>query len=259
MTGRFTGKVALVTAAAAGIGAATAHAFAHEGAMVMLTDINEEFGLAQRDSLLKAGAKVDFLRVDAGSEDDVEKMVRKTVETFGGLDIAANVVGAAHPDSIGPDFHLQSRAGWDATLELTMSSVFLSMKYEIAEMLKNGGGSICNVSSLSAMTFNPDGGMAYSAAKSAVIRMTKFAAVNYADRNIRVNCISPGLTLTDAYQRFDEDEKSKMLERYLQGHAIKRGVKSEEQADAILYLCSNQAAMVTGHNLTVDGGWAARF
>src|SRR5690606_13024712 len=104
-------------------------------------------------------------------------------------------------------------------------------------------GTICNIASLAGMTFIPDGGVGYSAAKAAVIRMTKFAAVNYADRNIRVNCVAPGVTLTNAFQRFDHEERAKMLERHLQGHAIKRGIEPNEQADAIVFLCSDGAAM----------------
>src|SRR5690606_41272047 len=116
MRKRFDGKVALVTAAAAGIGAATAQALAREGAMVMLSDTNKEAGQAQKEHLLKTGARVDFLRADATAEEDIERLVRLTVETFGGLHIAANVVGAAHPEAVGPELHPQSRRGWDARM-----------------------------------------------------------------------------------------------------------------------------------------------
>jgi NAD(P)-dependent dehydrogenase (short-subunit alcohol dehydrogenase family) len=258
MAGRFENKVVLVTAGAAGIGGATAEAFAREGARVMIADINEAGGQTTVEKLRSRGAQAQFLRVDATNEEDIERAVRVTVETFGGLHIAANIVGDAHREAAGPEFHLQTRHSWDATVAVTMTSVFLSMKHEIAHMIQNGGGVICNVTSLAGMLHVPDSGIAYSAAKAGVIRMTKFTAVNYADRGIRVNCIAPGTTPTEAYQKAGPEFAEQMIARLLEGHAIKRPIAPSEQAEAVLFLCSDAASMITGHVLPVDGGWTAR-
>ena len=224
----------------------------------MIADINEAAGQAMAEKLRNLGAQVQFQRIDATSEEDIERAIRRTVETFGGLHIAANIVGDAHREAAGAEFHLQSRPSWDATVAVSMTSVFLSMKHEIAYMLEHGGGVICNVTSLAGMLHVPDAGIAYGAAKAGVIRMTKFAAVNYAGRGIRVNCIAPGTTPTEAYQKAGPEFAEQMIARLLEGHAIKRPIAPSEQAQAILFLCSEQAAMVTGHVLPVDGGWTAR-
>lgn len=258
MAGRFEGKAVLVTAAAAGIGAATAEAFAREGAHIMLSDINEQGGQQMAEKLRSAGAQAHFLRADCTSEDDIERLVRKTVETIGGLDCAANVVGDAVGDAFGPEFHTQSASGWDGTVAVSLRSVFLSMKHEIAYMVAHGGGSIVNVTSLAAYIYVPESGAAYSAAKAGVIQLTRFAAINYAQRGIRVNCIAPGTTPTAAYQKAGPEAAEMLTARLLEGHAIKRTIEPAEQAAAITWLCSGDAAMVTGHVLPVDGGWSAR-
>jgi NAD(P)-dependent dehydrogenase (short-subunit alcohol dehydrogenase family) len=260
MSMRFSNIPVLVTAAASGIGAATAEAFANEGARVMLSDINEEAGEEVSQRLRAAGCDANFVHADATVDEEVDRLVHRTVEVYGGLVFAANVVGGVIGDAFGPDFHLQSQEGWASTVELCLTSTFLSMKHEIAHMVEHGGGSIVNVSSLQGTLFVPEGGVAYSAAKAGVIRLTKFAAVNYADRGIRANCISPGITLTPpvlqgAGPHAGGDE---LIERMLMGHAIKRPIEPSEQAAVILWLCSAESAMVTGHNLPVDGGWSAR-
>ncbi|MFA7552904.1 MAG: SDR family oxidoreductase [Spongiibacteraceae bacterium] len=251
-------KVALVTAGGAGIGAATASAFARQGAAVMVADIDQHNGEAVVEQLRKAGAKAQFFHADATREENIERMVRTTVESFGGLHIAANIVGYAHPEAIGPDFHLQSELGWDQTFVVSLRSVFLSMKHEIAHMIEHGGGVICNVTSLAGMTHVPESGAAYGVAKAGVIRLTKFAAMNYADRGVRVNCIAPGTTPTDAYQKAGPEVAEQLINRLIQQQAIKRPIDTSEQAEAIRWLCSDAAAMVTGHVLPVDGGWSAR-
>ena len=254
----FTNKVALVTAGGAGIGAATAAAFARQGAAVMVADIDQKNGEAVVEQLRQSGAKAQFFHVDATVEDNIERMVRTTVETFGGLHIAANIVGYTHPEAIGPDFHLQSELGWDQTFIISLRSVFLSMKHEIAHMIEHGGGAICNVTSLAAMTYVPESGAAYAVSKAGVIRLTKYAAVNYADRGVRVNCIAPGTTPTAAYQKAGPELAEQLINRLVQEQAIKRPIETSEQAEAIRWLCSDAAAMVTGHVLPVDGGWSAR-
>lgn len=258
MTGRFAGKVALVTAAAAGIGEATAEAFAREGARVMLSDINEAQGEQAAKRLRDQGADARFVPADGTKEADVERLVRRTVEVFGGLHLAANVIGDVVGGANGPELHTQSLEGWEGTVAVSLRTTFLCLKHEIAHMIGYGGGVIANVASLAGMLYVPESGAAYSAAKAGVIQLTKFAAVNYAERGIRVNCIAPGTTPTAAYQKAGPEAAKILIARMLEGHAIKRTIAPSEQAAAILYLCSDDAAMVTGHCLPVDGGWAAR-
>jgi NAD(P)-dependent dehydrogenase (short-subunit alcohol dehydrogenase family) len=258
MSQRFTDQAVLVTAGASGIGAAAAAAFARDGARLMVSDINVAAGEAVVERLRGGGAEAHFMRADATIEEDIERLMRKTVETLGALDVAANVVGDVHPGAAGPEFHQQSLASWDATLAVSLRSTFLSMKHEIGHMIANGGGVICNVTSLSGLLHVPESGAAYAAAKAGVIRLSKFAAINYAERGVRVNCIAPGVTPTPAYYKAGPEGAKMLIERMLEGHAIKRVIDPSEQAAAILWLCSKEAAMVTGHVLAVDGGWSAR-
>jgi len=258
MAGKFDGKAVLVTAAAAGIGEATAEAFAREGGKVMCADINEAGGEATAQRLRDFGAEARFQRCDATDEADVERLVTATVEAFGGLDVAVNVVGDAHPEASGPEFHKQSLKGWEWTMGMTLNSVFLGMKHEIAYMIDHGGGAICNVSSLAGLLYNPQGGMAYATSKAGVIRATKFAAMAYADRGVRVNCIAPGITRTAVYDRMEPDFAKNLIEEMMVFPAIKRLIQPSEQAAGIVWLCSQDAAMVTGHILPIDGGWVAQ-
>ena len=258
MTGIFDGKVALVTAAGAGIGLATAEGFARRGARVMLSDINPDAGRAAAERLRGAGHDVAFLRADATREEDVAALVQGTVAAFGALDIAANVVGDAHRDAAGPEFHQQSLESWEFTQAVSLRSVFLSMKHEIAYMIGHGGGVICNVTSLAGLLHVGPAGAAYAAAKAGVVRLTKFAAVSYADRGIRVNCIAPGVTPTDGYNKAGVELGQMVIDHLLTFQPIKRTIATSEQADAIAFLCSDAAAMITGHVLPVDGGWTAQ-
>lgn len=253
----FSNKVALVTAAGAGIGAATAEIFAARGAQVMLSDINAEAGQAMADKLSARGHSVAFKRADATKEDDIAALVAATTDRFGGLHIAANVVGDAHRNAAGPEFHEQSLEAWDFTMAVSLSSVFLSMKHEIAHMLAHGGGSIVNVASLAGMLYVGASGAAYAAAKAGVVRLTKFAAVSYADRGVRVNCIAPGVTPTEAYNKAGKEVGQMVIDQLLAYQPIKRTIATSEQAEAIAWLCSDSASMVTGHVLPVDGGWTA--
>lgn len=253
----FKNKVALVTAAAAGIGAATAEAYANAGAKVMLSDIENDAGEAQAQRLRDSGADAKFIRADATVEEDVERLVRETVETFGGLNYAANIVGAAHLGSMGPEFHKQELSAWEWTQNICLRSVFLCMKYQISHMIDHGGGAITNVASTAGIAYVPDAGASYAVAKAGVIKLTKFAAISYADKGIRVNCIAPGTTVTDGLAQAESD-LANVTERFLAQHAIKRPVRPWEQAAGILWLNSDNAAMVTGHILPIDGGWTAK-
>jgi NAD(P)-dependent dehydrogenase (short-subunit alcohol dehydrogenase family) len=257
MNKQFDGKVALVTAAASGIGAAIATAFAREGASVVLSDLNEAGGEEVAEGLRSSGAKARFVKADATVEEDVERIVRTAIDTFGGLSLAANVVGGAPGGANGPELHKKTVAGWDATMSLCLRSVFLGLKHEISHMIEHGGGAIVNVASLAALHYVPESGAAYSAAKAGVIQLTKYAAANYAERGVRVNCIAPGATPTPAYYVRGLEAGKAQLQIMIERQAIKRAVDASEQAAAAVWLCSNAAAMVTGHNIPVDGGWAA--
>ncbi len=258
MAGSFEGKVALVTAAGAGIGAATAEGFARRGARVMLSDINPDAGEAMAERLRAAGHDARFMRADATVEEDVAALVAGTVQAFGALHLAANIVGDAHRDAAGPEFHQQSLESWEHTQAVSLRSVFLSMKHEIAYMIDHGGGAIANVTSLAALLYVGASGAAYAAAKAGVVRLTKFAAVSYADRGVRVNCIAPGVTPTEAYNKAGKEMGQMVIDHLLQFQPIRRPIATSEQADAIAWLCSDQAAMVTGHVMPVDGGWTSR-
>jgi NAD(P)-dependent dehydrogenase (short-subunit alcohol dehydrogenase family) len=258
MSERYANKVVLVTAGASGIGAATVESFAREGARLMVSDINAAGGETVVERLRAGGTEAHFLHADATIEEDIERLIRRTVETFGALHVAANVVGDVHAGAAGPEFHLQSLISWEATLAVSLRSTFLSMKHEIAYMIDHGGGAICNVTSLAGLLHVPESGAAYAAAKAGVIRLTKFAAINYAERGLRVNCVAPGVTPTPAYYKAGPEGAKMLIERMLEGHAIKRVIEPSEQAAAILWLCSHDAAMVTGQVLAVDGGWTAR-
>jgi NAD(P)-dependent dehydrogenase (short-subunit alcohol dehydrogenase family) len=223
-----------------------------------VSDIDDVGGEALVERLRSGGVDARFLRADATIEEDIVRLIRTTVETFGALHVAANVVGDVHPGAAGPEFHLQSLLSWEATLAVSLRSVFLSMKHEVAHMIDHGGGAICNVTSLAGLLHVPESGAAYAAAKAGVIRLTKFAAINYAERGVRINCIAPGVTPTPAYHKAGPEAAKMLIERMLEGHAIKRVIEPAEQAAAILWLCSSDAAMVTGHVLAVDGGWTAR-
>lgn len=253
-----TGKVALVTAAAAGIGAATARRLAQEGARVVLSDIDAAGGQAACDALCAEGHEAIFVAADATREADVAALVKAAVDRFGGLHIAANIVGDAMGDANGTDLHLKSVEGWDMTMAVCLRSTFLGLKHQLLHMIDHGGGAIVNVSSLAGMVYVPESGAAYSAAKAGIVQMTRWAAVTYGDRGVRINCIAPGVTPTRAYFKRGPEAAAAQIARMVERQAIKRAIETDEQAQAISWLCSDHAAMVTGLNLPVDGGWHAR-
>lgn len=251
---QFAGKVALITAAASGIGAATAEAFANAGAYLMIADFDKERLAASAEALRQMGADVCAMVCDCTDDSQVKGLIDKAISTYGRLDIAVNVVGGTLGDAAGPEFHCQSTEGWNDSLALTLNAPYLCMKYEVAQMLEQGGGSIVNVSSMAGISYVPSGGLAYAAGKAAIIHMTKFAALTYGQRGVRVNGIAPGITQTPAIEKMTQ-EYPDYIDTILTSQSIKRLIKPSEQAAAILWLCSDAAAMVTGNTLQVDGGW----
>jgi len=240
------GKIAIVTGAASGLGTASARAMAREGAVLMLSDIDAEAGLALATEIQESGGAAEFCRTDVTDEDAVAEMVRQTVARFGGLDIAYNsagILGVAGP------VHELDMAEVAKTLDVIVGGTYRSMKYEIRAMLESGGGAIVNASSTWGLGAYP-GRSPYIAGKHAIGGLTKSAALEHAAGNIRINAIAPGPIMTPMLLR---DWKGD-AEKAASGVPMQRVGKPEEVADAVVWLCSDKSSFITGHILPIDGG-----
>ncbi len=253
MTKQFVGKVALITGASQGIGAATARLFAQAGAAVVLAS-RSEAELAHNVEAIKAdGGEAMAVRTDVTDAASVESLVKRTVEAYGRLDLAVNNAGMG-----GGNMPLVevSEELFDRVIATNLKGVFLGMKYEIPAMLASGGGAIVNLSSTVGLVGfgGPGGGIApYIASKHGVVGLTKAAALEYARQHIRVNAIAPGTTLTSVNERWIADEQTR--QRITGGIPLGRVADPTEVAEAILWLCSDAASYVTGVTLPVDGGY----
>jgi NAD(P)-dependent dehydrogenase (short-subunit alcohol dehydrogenase family) len=247
--GLLDGKVGLITGAGSGIGRATALLFAREGARVVVADWNLE-GARETTELIEAeGFSALSVEADVSNEESVAAMVRRSVEHFGGLDCASN--NAALGAGFRPLEEID-RERWDRCLSVTLTGVWLCMKYEIPAMRAAGGGSIVNISSLSGVQGEAQQA-AYAAAKGGVIALTKTAAAETARQNVRVNAIAPGGIETPGIATYFE-KFPEIREATVATHAMRRLGKPEEIADAVVYLCSNRSSFMTGHVMAVDGG-----
>jgi len=250
----FTGKVALVTGGSAGIGRATAVAFAREGAKVVVASRRMKEGDETIQLVRQAGSDGFFIKTDVAKAADVKAMVEKTVATYGRLDYAFNNAGVIE-EKPGPLVE-QSEETFARIMDINVRGVWLSMKYEIPEMLKHGGGAIVNMSSVAGVIGFPGIGI-YSASKHAVIGLTKSAAVEYSKSGIRINAVNPAAIETEMLGHVAGDDP-KAMAQMAAGHPIGRIGKAEEVADAVAWLCSDKASFVTGHSLMVDGGYTAQ-
>ncbi len=252
MSMSFSGQVALVTGAAAGIGRATALAFARQGLKVMVADIDETGGRACAEAILEAGGDAAFVRCDVTCNEQVKAMIEQVVATYGRLDYAFNNAGIEIEKGRLAE---GSEAEFDAIMGVNVKGVWLCMKRQLPVMLAQGGGVIVNTASVAGLGAAPKMSI-YAASKHAVIGLTKSAAIEYAKKKIRVNAVCPAVIDTDMFRRAYEADPRK-AEFAAAMHPVGRVGTVEEIAAAVLYLCSDGAAFTTGHALAVDGGATA--
>lgn len=243
-------QTVIITGAASGIGKATAILFAREGANVVVSDIQEAEGKATTESIVASGGKASFFKTDVSRPEEMDSLVNFTVKTYGKLDVAVNNAGIGGEQNPVSDMSIE---GWQKVINVNLNSLFYGMKYQIAAMLKNGSGSIVNVSSiLGSVGFAGSAG--YTAAKHGVVGLTQTAALEYSAQGIRVNAVGPGFIETPMLNALDAEMKKQLVSL----HASGRLGKSEEVAELIYWLASAKASFVTGSYYPVDGGYLAR-
>ncbi|MNF79926.1 SDR family oxidoreductase [Pseudomonas alkylphenolica] len=252
MSMTFSGQVALVTGGAAGIGRATALAFATEGLKVVVADLDAAGGQGTVDLIRAAGGEALFVTCNVTREADVQQLLACTIEAYGRLDYAFNNAGIEIEQGRLAE---GSEAEFDAIMGVNVKGVWLCMKYQLPLLLAQGGGAIVNTASVAGLGAAPKMSI-YSASKHAVIGLTKSAAIEYAKKKIRVNAVCPAVIDTDMFRRAYEADPRK-AEFAAAMHPVGRIGKVEEIASAVLYLCSDGAAFTTGHALAVDGGATA--
>jgi NAD(P)-dependent dehydrogenase (short-subunit alcohol dehydrogenase family) len=246
---RLEGKVAIVTGAAQGIGRATATLFAKEGAEVVAVDWNDDVGKEAVSKIHEQEGKAIYVHADVSIEDDIKSMIQSTVDTYGAIDILVN--NAAYTGISSPVVEL-SVEEWDRIVAVTLKGAFMACKYAIPHMIEEGGGSIVNVSSVGGVVAFEDN-PAYLASKGGLIQLTKGIALDYADRGIRANAISPGTIFTEGTSWITDYPE--VMERIESRTLLKRQGTAEEMANVILFLASDEASYVTGANFIADGGW----
>ena len=251
--GRMDGKVALISGGARGMGASEARLFAREGAAVVIGDILDEDGEATAASIAADGGRCRYVHLDVTVEADWQAAVAAAVSQFGSLDVLVNNAGIG---SSSFQIHEEPIELWDRTIDVNLKGVFLGTRTTIPAMLDAGGGSIINISSQLGIVGVPYNGSAYQTSKGGVRIFTKAAALQYADRGIRVNSVHPGPIVTEMTRagRNDPDRLSTMMSRIPMG----RYGEPEEVANAVLYLASDESSFVTGSEVVVDGGWTAQ-
>ena len=253
MAGQLDGRVALVTGGASGIGRATALAFAQEGARVVIADVDLDGGEETRHLITRNGGVALCLRTDVSQTADVEALITQAVAHYGRLDCAFNnagTEGASAPLADG------TQEVWEQVIGINLTGVWLCMKYELRQMLTQGRGAIVNTASVMGLVSTPTN-PAYAASKHGVVGLTKSAALAYAQAGIRVNAVCPAFIHSPMTERIFTrypERQAPLIAR----HPMGRLGLPDEIAAAVVWLCSDAASFVTGHTLTVDGGYVAQ-
>ena len=250
-TGRFHGKAAIVTGGAMGIGGATARRLAADGASVLVADINLPAAQANVAAIRAAGGVAEPFAADVGKAADIAAMVGRAAELWGRVDILVNNAYSPTDEADGDALSVSAEA-WDAGMATLVKAHFLAAKYAVPHMRDGGGGNIVNISSVHGLLMAPRK-LIYEAGKSAVIGVTKQMAIDFGPDGIRVNAICPGHIVTER-QRENWDKNPSGLRYFEDQYPVRRVGTPDDIANAVAFLCSDDASFITGHALVVDGG-----
>jgi NAD(P)-dependent dehydrogenase (short-subunit alcohol dehydrogenase family) len=250
MAGRLDGKVALISGGARGQGASHGELFAEEGACVVLGDVLDELGERQAEAIQGRGFRALYRHLDVTHERDWIEAVAVAEQEFGRLDILVNNAGVVGTTAGVVD---ESLEGWERTVAVNQTGVFLGMKHAIPAMRRVGGGSIVNTSSIWGVAGTEEY-VGYQATKGAVVLLTKSAALTYVGDNVRVNAVCPGLVMTPML----DDEPEESIAAVVAATPMKRGASPREISYGVLFLASDEASYVTGTELVIDGGFLAQ-
>jgi A-factor type gamma-butyrolactone 1'-reductase (1S-forming) len=244
------GRVALVTGGGSGIGRAAALRFGRDGCSVAIAGRDESRGAETVRLVEESGGRAFFLKTDVSRESEVAGLVGETVKRFGRVDCAFNNAGIDGKKAALIDME---ESDWDEIVDTNLKGTFFLLKHEIRQMLAQGGGAIVNMASVCSFVARPSR-CAYNSSRHAVVGLTKSAALEYADRGVRVNAVAPGSIRTDIFKRSTGGNPA-MEKAYADAHPVKRIGEPEEIAEAVHWLCSSSSSFVIGHTLVVDGGF----
>ena len=248
---RLENKVAVITGAARGMGAEEARLFGREGASVIVADMNEDDGKKVESEIAEAGGQALFVHVDVTDEESWQGLIQQTLANYGRLDILVNNAGLSSGLVSDP----LDTEGWRRIMDVNATGVFLGTKHAVLEMVKTGGGSIVNISSIMGIVGGEGGHPAYHASKGAVRIFTKAMAVQYGPQGVRVNSVHPGfMPPMQSSWRSDPAMREKLVELT----PLRRTGETIEVANGVLFLASDEASFITGSELVIDGGYIAR-